>query len=54
MCAAKRIRAGLWHAIDHHTGKVLVYVFGGWQGTVVLELKTLLEPFGITSYFTDH
>src|SRR5207245_282152 len=43
----------LWHAIDHHTGKVLAYVFGRGQDTVFLELKALLEPFGITRYFTD-
>jgi insertion element IS1 protein InsB len=43
----------LWHAIDHHTGKVLAYVFGRRKDTVFLELKGLLEPFGITRYFTD-
>ena len=43
----------LWHAIDHHTGKVLAYVLGRRQDTVFLELKALLEPFGITRYFTD-
>jgi insertion element IS1 protein InsB len=43
----------LWHAIDHHTGTVLAYVFGRRQDTVFLELKALLEPFGITHYFTD-
>jgi insertion element IS1 protein InsB len=43
----------LWHAIDHHTGKVLAYVFGRRKDTVFLELKALLEPFGITRYFTD-
>jgi insertion element IS1 protein InsB len=42
-----------WHAIDHHTGTVLAYVFGRRQDTVFLELKALLEPFGITRYFTD-
>jgi insertion element IS1 protein InsB len=31
----------LWHAIDHHTGKVLAYVFGKRQDTVFLELKAL-------------
>ena len=41
---------GLWHAIDHHTGKVLAYVFGRRQETVFLQLKALLEPFGITQY----
>jgi insertion element IS1 protein InsB len=31
----------LWHAIDHHTGKVLAYVFGRRQATVFLALKAL-------------
>ena len=44
----------LWHAIDHHTGKVLASVFGRRQDTVFLQLKTLLEPFGITQYYTDY
>ncbi len=38
----------LWHAIDHHTGAVLAYVFGRRQDEVFLKLKALLEPFGIT------
>jgi insertion element IS1 protein InsB len=37
----------------HHTGKVLAYVFGRRQDTVFLELQALLDPFGITRYFTD-
>ena len=36
----------LWHAIDHHTGKVLPYVFGRRKDEVLLRLKALLEPFG--------
>jgi insertion element IS1 protein InsB len=43
----------LWHAIDHHSGKVLAYVFGRRQDTVFLQLKALLEPFGITRFYTD-
>ena len=43
----------LWHAIEHHTGKVLAYVVGRRQDTVFLALKALLEPFGIMRYFTD-
>src|SRR6266536_5213154 len=43
----------LWHAIDHHTGKVLAYVFGRRKDTVFLKRKALLEPFGITRYYTD-
>jgi insertion element IS1 protein InsB len=43
----------LWHAIDHHTGKVLAYVFGRRQDKVFPKLKALLEPFGITKFYTD-
>ena len=43
----------LWHAIDHYTGKVLAYVFGRRQDDVFLKLQQLLDPFGITRYFTD-
>jgi insertion element IS1 protein InsB len=43
----------LWHAIDHHTGKVLAYAFGRRQDAVFLQLKALLKPFGITRYYTD-
>src|SRR5215510_9265945 len=44
----------LWHAIDHHTGKVLAYVFGRRKDEVFLRLKALLKPFGLTRYYTDH
>jgi len=44
----------LWHALDHGTGKVLAYVFGRRRDDVFLQLKALLEPFGITRFFTDH
>ena len=43
----------LWHAIDHHTGKVLGYVFGRRKDDVFLKLKGLLAPFGITQFYTD-
>jgi insertion element IS1 protein InsB len=43
----------LWHALDHCTGKILAYVFGRRKGEVFLQLKTLLDPFGITRYYTD-
>jgi insertion element IS1 protein InsB len=43
----------LWHAIDHHTGKVLAYVFGRRKDNVFLRLQQLLEPFGITKFYTD-
>ena len=44
----------LWHAIGHHTGAVLAYVFGRRKDEVFLQLKALLEPFGLTRYYTDH
>src|ERR1043166_1504291 len=43
----------LWHAIDHHTGKVLAYVFGRRQDEVFLRLQALLKPFGVTKFYTD-
>ena len=49
----KRQQRWLWHAIDHHTGKVLASVFGRRKDTVFLQLKALLAPFGITRFYTD-
>jgi insertion element IS1 protein InsB len=43
----------LWHAIDHHSGTVLAYVFGRRQDVVFLQLQALLQPFGITRFYTD-
>ncbi len=43
----------LWHAIDHTTGKVLAYVLGDRTDNVFLKLKDLLEPFGITKFYSD-
>jgi len=43
----------LWHAIDRETRKVLAYVFGERKDQVFLELKGLLEPFGISRFYTD-
>ena len=33
----------LWHAIDHHTGTVLAYVFGRRKDAVFLRLTALLR-----------
>jgi len=43
----------LWHAIDHHTGQILAYVFGTRGDETFLKLKALLAPFGITRFYTD-
>jgi insertion element IS1 protein InsB len=50
----KREPRWLWHAIDHRSGQVLAYVFGRRKDEVFLKLKGLLEPFGITRYYTDY
>jgi insertion element IS1 protein InsB len=43
----------LWHAIDHHSGTVLAYVFGRRKDEVFLQLQELLVPFHITRFSTD-
>ena len=43
----------LWHAIDHHTGKILAYTLGDRKDDVFLKLRELLEPFGMTRFYTD-
>ena len=50
----KKDQRWLWHAIDHRSGQVLASVFGRRQDEVFLKLKGLLEPFGITRYYTDY
>jgi insertion element IS1 protein InsB len=50
----KQDQRWLWHAIDHWSGAVLAYVFGRRKDEVFLQLKGLLEPFGIIRYHTDH
>ena len=46
-------RRWLWHGIARETRKVLAYVVGERQDRVFLELKSLLEPFGISHFYTD-
>ena len=43
----------LWHALDHHTGQILAYVFGTREDETFLQLQELLTPFGITHFYTD-
>jgi len=43
----------LWYAVDHATNTVLAYVFGKRKDEVFKALKALLEPFGISRYYTD-
>jgi len=50
---SKKKERWLWHAIDHEKGEVLGYVLSGHKDEAFLRLKELLEPFGITQYYTD-
>jgi insertion element IS1 protein InsB len=50
----KRDQRWLWHAIDHWTGEVSAYVFGRRTDEVFLQLKALLEPYGIRRFHTDY
>lgn len=49
----KTAQRWLWHAIDSRSGATLAYVLGRRKDSVFLELKQLLQPFGITRYYTD-
>jgi insertion element IS1 protein InsB len=50
----KQDQRWLWQAMDHWSGRGLASVFGRRQDEVLVQLKALLEPFGITHYPTDH
>ncbi len=43
----------LWQAVDHVTGEVLAYVLSTREDKAFLELKALLQPFGIQHFYTD-
>jgi insertion element IS1 protein InsB len=43
----------LWHALDHHTGRIVAYVVGGRADDAFLALKALLVPLGVTRYYSD-
>jgi insertion element IS1 protein InsB len=50
---SKKQQRWLWHAIDHQTGQVLAYVLADHKDQALVELKALLEPFGIQTFYTD-
>ena len=43
----------LWLAINHDTGDILAYTFGKRKDKVFREFKSILEPFGISMFYTD-
>jgi IS1 family transposase len=44
---SKQHQRWLWHAVEHQTGAVLAYVLADHKDAA------LLEPFGITQFYTD-
>jgi insertion element IS1 protein InsB len=50
---SKRQQRWLWWAIDHNSGEVLAYVLSDRKDKAFLELKALLEPFGIMQFYSD-
>ncbi len=53
MRRGNQILGGYGKTSNHWIGKVLAYVFGTRKDKVLLQLKTLLEQFGITRFYTD-
>jgi len=43
----------LWLAINHDTGDILAYTFEKRKDAVFKEFKKILEPFGITMFYSD-
>ena len=43
----------LWLAVNHDTGDILAYTFGRRKDEVFKEFQKLLDPFGITIFYTD-
>ncbi|WP_421658659.1 IS1 family transposase [Leptothermofonsia sp. ETS-13] len=50
---SKQQERWLRHAIDHQTGHVLAYVLADHTDQALVELKALLEPFGVQTFYTD-
>ena len=43
----------LWLAINHDNNEIIAYTFGRRQDKVFRKFKELLDPLGITMYYTD-
>ena len=50
---SKQQQRWLWWAIDHATGQGLVYVLATHEDEAFLQLKALLDPFGIMHFYSD-
>lgn len=43
----------LWWAIDYASGQALAYVLATHEDEAFLQLKALLEPFGVMQFSSD-
>ncbi|WP_448285725.1 IS1 family transposase [Phormidesmis priestleyi] len=50
---SKRQERWVWHGIDHATGQILACVLADHKDQAFIQLKALLEPFGIEQFYTD-
>jgi IS1 family transposase len=50
---SKQQQRWLWWASDHRTGQVLAYVLATHEDEAFVQLKALLEPFGIMQFYSD-
>jgi insertion element IS1 protein InsB len=50
---SKKQQRWLWSAIDHRSGKMLAYVLAPHEDSALVQLKALLQPFGLTRFYTD-
>ena len=50
----KRNQRWLWLAMNHDAGDILAYSFGKRKDKVFRKLKAILEPFGISMFYTDN
>lgn len=53
MWAKKTISVGFGTRLIMPLETILAYVFGNRQDIVFIQLRALLEPFGITRFFCD-
>ena len=49
----KKNQRWLWLAINHDNNEIIAYAFGRRQNKVFRKFKQMLDPLGITMYYTD-
>ncbi len=50
---SKKQQRWLGSAMDHRSGKMLAYVLAPHEDSALVKLKALLQPFGLTRFYTD-